>query len=392
MVLSHEAAHIARRDALASLYIFVCHAAFFFHPAVWLVRHEWRTEREAACDQWAIDATGAAPQDYAAMLIKVSSGAERAPAFALSAVHTYRTLQRRISIMNKTNKKKSGRALVAAIAALLSIAALPFALVQRKTVPPNGVTGTIGPQVKVTQRRVDAGGPVATGAIAPTVVGGQAMAGPVVEGVPVAAGGIAATRIGGQATAGRSGPGAPVAVRATTVNGQAATGISAPQAANVSGVGTAQAARVTSVNGHVASGGTATAGPAQNETGVIAVPTGAPTNYSGEIAVASGPTQATSVTIVIKDRLSGQGTGLDHRVTLEMKEVEINAFIRSLAQASGVKIATKGVRSSMRLNVQIENATLGDVLGTVAKVYGLEWRVNDDGSITVQPFRPGTAR
>ena len=89
MVLAHEFAHVQRRDVLTAFYMFLCQTVFFFNPATWIARREWQIARESACDQIAMERTGASCRDYADMLIKVSVGARRAPAFALSAVPAY---------------------------------------------------------------------------------------------------------------------------------------------------------------------------------------------------------------------------------------------------------------------------------------------------------------
>jgi hypothetical protein len=102
------------------------------------------------------------------------------------------------------------------------------------------------------------------------------------------------------------------------------------------------------------------------------------------VAPTSGPFPST-VTIVMRDRDAKGGSGLDALVSLDLDDVAVTDFLKFLSSITKVKIVAKGLRSGMRLNAQIENATLGEVMGTLAKVYGLEWRLEGDGSVTVQP-------
>ncbi|MGD0500292.1 MAG: M56 family metallopeptidase [Bryobacteraceae bacterium] len=57
-LLAHELAHILRRDYLVNILQSVTEAALFYHPAVWWVSERIRAEREACCDDLAVEATG----------------------------------------------------------------------------------------------------------------------------------------------------------------------------------------------------------------------------------------------------------------------------------------------------------------------------------------------
>jgi beta-lactamase regulating signal transducer with metallopeptidase domain len=59
-VLLHELAHIQRHDFLISLLQGLVEAVFFFNPAVWWINHQIRREREACCDQMAVECLGEA--------------------------------------------------------------------------------------------------------------------------------------------------------------------------------------------------------------------------------------------------------------------------------------------------------------------------------------------
>ena len=71
-VLVHEWAHVVRRDALGTLAQRLVHVLAGWHPAVWFAMGRLRMEREMACDEVVVDATGSA-KAYAACLTRVAS-------------------------------------------------------------------------------------------------------------------------------------------------------------------------------------------------------------------------------------------------------------------------------------------------------------------------------
>jgi beta-lactamase regulating signal transducer with metallopeptidase domain/peptidoglycan/xylan/chitin deacetylase (PgdA/CDA1 family) len=86
-VLAHELAHIRRHDYLVNLLQTAVETLLFYHPAVWWVSREARAEREHACDDAAVRATGDA-FTYAralAALEHLRRGPAPAPALALAA-------------------------------------------------------------------------------------------------------------------------------------------------------------------------------------------------------------------------------------------------------------------------------------------------------------------
>ncbi len=414
MVLAHEAAHVRRRDAFASLYMFVCYSLFYFHPAVWLARREWQLDREAACDRTAIEVSGASAHSYAAMLLKVSAGADRAPVLALSAVPTYRTLHRRINEMKQPkNNLRSGRAVWALLALLVSAGAVPVALTQRKPHFGAGVFETRWPDVKVSQALKDT--QVREDAVATSSTVAVEQAATAVDVGPAGLAQVAAP------TSSRSTGVAAV----STVQIEPTRGVATVQIEPTRGVATVGAAGqattrptgsapsvTTTVRPSGQSGGVATAGPIGGRTvpvtggpaGVASVvgagPRGGVTSVApqtgglggtvttdAEIAIPTMGSAPTSATIVLRDKKAAGGKGLDTVVSIDLDDVAVKDFFKFLSSLTKVKIVVKGLRSGMRLNAQIENTTLGEVMGTLAKVYGLEWRLEGDGSITVQPFR-----
>jgi hypothetical protein len=57
-LLAHELAHVKRLDYLVNVFQRVVESVLFYHPAVWWVSRQIRIEREMACDDLAIAASG----------------------------------------------------------------------------------------------------------------------------------------------------------------------------------------------------------------------------------------------------------------------------------------------------------------------------------------------
>jgi beta-lactamase regulating signal transducer with metallopeptidase domain len=58
LILTHELAHVRRRDFLANLIQTAVETCLFYHPAAWWVGRQIRAEREACCDDAVVAATG----------------------------------------------------------------------------------------------------------------------------------------------------------------------------------------------------------------------------------------------------------------------------------------------------------------------------------------------
>lgn len=71
-LLAHELAHIRRHDYLANMLQSVAEAFLFYHPAVWWVSGQIRTERELCCDDLAVAASDDA-LTYASALAQLES-------------------------------------------------------------------------------------------------------------------------------------------------------------------------------------------------------------------------------------------------------------------------------------------------------------------------------
>lgn len=84
LVLAHELAHVKRSDHWLNLWLRATESLLFFHPLTWWLTGMVRLQREHACDELAIAATGGTPLQLAETLTRLE-GARRAPVLGLAA-------------------------------------------------------------------------------------------------------------------------------------------------------------------------------------------------------------------------------------------------------------------------------------------------------------------
>ena len=75
-VLSHELAHVRRRDVAAQVFAHLIAALWWFQPLVWVLRRNLREESELACDAEALR-RGLLPSSYGAELLAGGQSAGR---------------------------------------------------------------------------------------------------------------------------------------------------------------------------------------------------------------------------------------------------------------------------------------------------------------------------
>ncbi|HEY6447603.1 MAG TPA: M56 family metallopeptidase [Acidobacteriaceae bacterium] len=124
-ILIHEMAHLRRRDDWTNLFQKLARAVFFFHPAVWWIDARLSLEREMACDDAVLAATGDA-RSYAGSLIGLLERgcAHRGWTMAQTAVARAREASLRIARLlsgKASSTTRVGRG-VLGLAAALSVA------------------------------------------------------------------------------------------------------------------------------------------------------------------------------------------------------------------------------------------------------------------------------
>lgn len=109
-VLLHELAHVRRRDDWTNLFQKVAESVFFFMPAVLWVGRRLNLEREVACDEWVIAATGEG-RPYALCLTKLAELAMsgRGHALASAAAVGRRQIYRRVQFLLRQGKSSVPR-------------------------------------------------------------------------------------------------------------------------------------------------------------------------------------------------------------------------------------------------------------------------------------------
>ncbi|HEX8160479.1 MAG TPA: M56 family metallopeptidase [Pyrinomonadaceae bacterium] len=125
-IIAHELAHVRRHDYLVNLLQSLVETLLFFHPAVWYVSRRARAEREHACDDLAVEATGDVLV-YARALAELEQLRRPAPVSRLALAASGGSLVGRIQRLLKPQPRPPAERAPAA-AALLAALALAFAL------------------------------------------------------------------------------------------------------------------------------------------------------------------------------------------------------------------------------------------------------------------------
>jgi beta-lactamase regulating signal transducer with metallopeptidase domain len=135
-VLLHELTHLRRRDPWWALLAAAIHCAYWFHPAVWVLRRQLATLREIGCDAAVARSLGAAAAPaYRRTLLRLASSlverraVERRAAPALSFLHRQSQILARLASLERSLPRcpAAHRAVAAALVAALALCALPGA-------------------------------------------------------------------------------------------------------------------------------------------------------------------------------------------------------------------------------------------------------------------------
>jgi len=124
----HEAAHLARRDDYALILERLLEALFALHPVVRWIARRIDLEREIACDDFVVQATGS-PRPYAACLTRVAelTGGVRSSRVAAAAADERSHLTRRVDMLLDKTRHTGTRLLKTRLAATVAaLAALSF--------------------------------------------------------------------------------------------------------------------------------------------------------------------------------------------------------------------------------------------------------------------------
>lgn len=123
-ILLHELAHLRRWDDWTNLAQQLVKAVFFFHPAVWWIESKSALEREIACDDAVLEATGS-PRAYAECLAHLAERTffQRSLNLAQAAVGKLRQTSSRVAhILDGSRPKGSARAWKVAVSSVAGFA------------------------------------------------------------------------------------------------------------------------------------------------------------------------------------------------------------------------------------------------------------------------------
>src|SRR6185436_4650543 len=132
VVLLHELAHIARRDALSVLLSGLACALHWFNPLVWLAARRQRIESEHACDDRVLSA-GIRASDYAGHLLAIVRGlrdTSRTGAAALAMARPSQIESRMLAILAPGLRRRPARLAIFAVVVVLASGLLPLAAAQ----------------------------------------------------------------------------------------------------------------------------------------------------------------------------------------------------------------------------------------------------------------------
>ena len=151
-VLRHELAHVERRDDWGNLAQQFIQAALFFHPAVWWISGRLSVEREIACDDHVLEASGR-PRAYALTLANVASRmSQSGHLLAPGVFHSNSQLKQRITMILNTQRNRSPRlarrwlglfTTATALLALLAVTAGPRLVLAQPSPTADGASGGV---------------------------------------------------------------------------------------------------------------------------------------------------------------------------------------------------------------------------------------------------------
>ncbi|HEY2798045.1 MAG TPA: M56 family metallopeptidase [Thermoanaerobaculia bacterium] len=193
-LLAHELAHIRRRDALVSLLQAAAETLLFYHPAIWWVSSCIRVERENACDDLAVEATGDAAAHARALLELAQRRAVIAPVLTAAADggRLWNRIARLVAPGGTRGRELAGAAtprLVASAGLLIAGAVLALGAAARVPTPETAPAAAPAPPSSPTPAASStAPTPAApatsrTGRPAPAPRGGEASPAPAVRGL-----------------------------------------------------------------------------------------------------------------------------------------------------------------------------------------------------------------
>ncbi len=120
MVLTHELAHIKRRDCWINFFQRILESVFFFHPLVWLASRRLTQQREQICDNYVL-ADGTSADDYTMLLSRIGEQTFRRNSFQTVALYEGQLLSRVRSLLDPLHSLETNVPRWAAIACTIAV-------------------------------------------------------------------------------------------------------------------------------------------------------------------------------------------------------------------------------------------------------------------------------
>ena len=135
-ILTHELAHVRRRDHLVRWVEWLACSVFWWNPVAWWARHQLQAAEESCCDRLALGAGRSCPKIYARALLRVVTSTSAPPGFrpplpASAAGGTGRTreLEKRLRMIVSTDTRSPAPGWLRAATWVAVLCALPFGLI-----------------------------------------------------------------------------------------------------------------------------------------------------------------------------------------------------------------------------------------------------------------------
>ncbi|RYX86139.1 hypothetical protein EON83_02655 [bacterium] len=152
-VISHELAHLKRRDLIWNAILWLVQALLWFHPLVWVGRRFLALETESACDEMVLSSTRATPLSYGSLLLNTMNS----PSMPLTAGinDSFFALKKRLSRLNQvpTRPRRAFQIVFVAALCLALGAPLPLRFVARAQSTKPSIGQTQSPTRQYTTNR-----------------------------------------------------------------------------------------------------------------------------------------------------------------------------------------------------------------------------------------------
>ncbi len=167
IVLSHELAHVKRRDCVTQVLAQIACALYWFHPLIWLAARQLRKEREQACDDQVLSLgnRASAYADHLVELAKSLRPAKRCWPVAVAMAQPHELETRVLALLDPQRRRERMTRMGAILCAVAAAAfILPLSTLRAPAQERTGIGGSVYdasgaavPEATVTVSNLDTG-------------------------------------------------------------------------------------------------------------------------------------------------------------------------------------------------------------------------------------------